>query len=118
VGEERGVLRDDEYRRFISARILANRCTGSTDELLAVFGTVTGPQYGIKHGDLFPAGFQFWVARDRFMREPVRRRVARLMASIKPGGVSMVLIEALVGGVGAGSPWTGTSSGGLARLIQ
>ena len=118
VGEERGVLRDDEYRRFIAARILANRCTGDVDGLLTVFSTVTGPHQGVRHEDFFPAGFAFWVARDRFMRQPVRRRVGRLMRTIKPGGVSMVLIEALAEGAGFGTPWTGHGAGGLARLIS
>src|SRR5688572_28088278 len=37
IGEQRLGLDDDDYRRFISARILINKTAGTTDELLAIW---------------------------------------------------------------------------------
>ena len=121
VGERRGDLSDIDYRRFIEARMLANRSTGSIDELLAVWTLITAENVAIRYEPMEPAGFILWTVRSGFMSSSMRRRVAGMMADVKPAGVTMLLIEALIGGIGfeeAGSGWTGFDAGGLARLIQ
>lgn len=92
VGEQRGALGDDDYRRFIRARILANICEGTPDELLAIFALVTGPS-DVRYFLHPPAGFRLQAARTAPLSDVVVRRVRRLMQSIKPAGVSMVLTE-------------------------
>lgn len=93
VGERRGGLDDADYRRFIEARILANRSGGTTDRLIRVFSIVAGPGE-VRHFDLFPAGFALTIKRDAPLDDAIRRRVRALMESIKPAGVGLSLIEA------------------------
>ncbi len=121
VGEPRGDLIDLDYRRFISARLLANRSGGTPDDLLAVWDLVTAPNTAIRYEPVEPAGFVLWSVRSGFMDDATKRRVARMMGDIKPAGVDMLLIEALTGGLGfddPGSGWTGFDAGGFARIIS
>lgn len=115
VGEERLGLVDAEYRRFIEARILVNRCNSTTDELIVIWEKITGGT--VRHRDLFPAGLQLETVRPRFLEGPTKRRVRRMMVDVRPMGVTMLRVEALAGGFGFGSPWTGFSAGGFARTI-
>ena len=94
VGEQQGGLNDDDYRRFIKARIAANISEGTIDELIGVFATVTSPS-SIRYFEHFPAGFRLTAFRADLLSDSMRRRINRLMKSIKPGGVGMSLTEAL-----------------------
>jgi hypothetical protein len=96
VGEVRGGLRDDEYRRFIAARLLANRTIGTRDELIAIWSLATAPST-VRYFDHGRATFSLYAVREVFMRAEVRRRVRRLMDSVKPAGVSMQIIESIEG---------------------
>ena len=93
VGEKRGPLEDRDYRKFVQARIMANTCTGTVDEILAIWKLVTG-ESEVKYLPMYPAGYKLQCLRDRPMSRPVRRRVRRIMEDVKPAGVAMVLIEA------------------------
>lgn len=98
VGEPRGGLSSDpEYRRFIRARIAANESGGSTDELIQIWRIVTGPSISVLETPLYPAGFQLVVVREAPLSDEAARRVRALMEDAKPSGISMILIEAVVG---------------------
>ena len=97
VGEVRGGLTEDEYRRFIQARILANNSTGTTDDLVRVFELVCGPVVHVRHFDNYPASFQITALRSEAMSDVRAGRVGALMRTIKPAGVAMDLVEAVVG---------------------
>ena len=120
VGESRLGLADPDYRRFIRARLLANRARGTRDDLLDVWQIVTAEASAVRLFDHYPAGFTLLTVRSAFMSDSVARRVVRIMTSIKPAGIELALIEALDSpfGYGTGSPFSsGYSVGPLARLL-
>ena len=92
VGEARQGLDDEDYRRFIRARLLANRSQGTVPELVAVFSIITEPG-AVRYHDHFPAGFRLTVYRPSPMSAQLRGRVRRMMYAIKPAGVGMTLAE-------------------------
>jgi hypothetical protein len=95
VGEDREGADDADYRRFIRARILAGRSTGTRDDLLRVWALVTGGAARIV--DCPPALFFLWTVRATWMTDTLARRCARFVADLKPAGVAMVLLEAVSG---------------------
>lgn len=123
VGEARGVFDDATYRRFLRARIAANRSQGSPEEMITIFQLVTAPSV-VEHLRL-PGGVQLTAFRESFMDDAVRTRVRAIMNDARPLGVAIDLVEALTGWVGfrdrdpdypagpAGTLTTGT----LARTI-
>ncbi|WP_406672404.1 DUF2612 domain-containing protein [Natronospira sp.] len=92
VGEDRGGLDDEDYRRFIEARILANLSDDSTDRMISVFEIVAGPGE-VRHFELYPAGYALTIKRDSPLTGALRSRIRTLMQSIKPAGVGLTLIE-------------------------
>lgn len=99
VGEERGPLGDNEYRRFVQARMMANRCRGTIDELIAIFKIVTGSTV-VRYETSYPAGFYLEAELRAFLPAATARRVRRIMDDAKPGGVDMTLIQYLPGAYG------------------
>ena len=118
VGEARGALGDTDYRRFIEARVAANVCKGSVDELLAIWELVTYPST-VRYLSMYPAGFKLQAVRPRLFNARMARRVSRFRADVKPAGVTMVLIEALPGYFGFdGNPAAlGYNVGKFARVL-
>lgn len=92
VGQARGALKDDDYRRFIRARILANRCTGKWDEILRIVEIVTEP-VAIRSRDVFPCCIEIVVLRQVLMERLIWSKVRDLLRDIRPAGVSMVVTE-------------------------
>lgn len=120
VGEQRGPLSDNEYRQFILARMLCNRCWGTVEELRAILDIITEDNVEILHQDNFPAGFYLVAMRRDFMIDQHRRRVARMMEDVRPVAKSMSLVEAVVGGFGwqGDEDVSGWSDGPFADLIE
>jgi hypothetical protein len=100
VNEPRGGLADNDYRRFIAARIAVNESGGSTDELIKIWKLVTAPQISVLEIPLFPAGIHLQVLRETALDDDVARRVGAIMRDAKPSGVSLQLVEAVVGAFG------------------
>ena len=97
VGEYRGGLtNDDDYRVFIFARILANRCQGTVNELIAIWILLTAPYKCVTHRNLLPAGQWLTVYRYEWMNVVRAERVARIMRDAAPAGKTLVLVEGLV----------------------
>lgn len=92
VGERRRGLDDDDYRRFIEARILANLSEGTTDRLIEIFAKIAGPGDARFFG-LYPAGFALAIKRSTPLSDRLRSRIRSFMESVKPAGVAMTLIE-------------------------
>ena len=118
VGEKRGPLGDEDYRRFIQARILVN-ITGSTpDQLIAIFALVTFPS-DVEYLPMYPAGFTLQAVRKSWLSEVMRRRVRRIMNDAKPAGVTIELIESLPGffGFEGNEAATGYDDGVLSRVL-
>jgi hypothetical protein len=100
VGEKRGPLGDEDYRRFIRARILANTCKGTPDELIAVFRLVCEPVIAVRWFLQAPASYTLQVVRPSFLSTTMRRRIRRIMEDVRPAGVGSELIEAIPGPFG------------------
>lgn len=114
VGERRRGLDDADYRRFISARILANLSPGDTDRMIRVFAVVAGGE--VRHWPLYPAGFALAAIRDVPFTNAIRDRIRTLMRSIAPAGVGITLIEATPGALQYDSG-PGFDVGEYARII-
>lgn len=93
VGQPRRGLTDEEYRRFIEARIQANIAGSSIEELIELWEAVTAPGE-IRHFQLSPAAYALVVFRNTPMRPTLRARVRELMKAVQPAGIGMTLIEA------------------------
>lgn len=98
VGETREGLDDDWLRRFIRAAILVNKCQGTVDELVTIYGALAGGR--AYHTHYWVAAYSLVVVRDSWMPDSIARRVARTMARVKPAGVFCNLQEAVAGVVG------------------
>ena len=92
VGEDRGGLDDEDYRRFIEARILANLSDDTIDRMISVFEIVAGPGE-VRYFELYPAAYALTIKRDSPLTDALRSRIRALMQSIKPAGVGLTLIE-------------------------
>jgi hypothetical protein len=120
VGEQRLGLSDNEYRPFIEARMLVNRCTGTVEELLAILRVATGPDSTCYHRSLFPACYVLLAVRSSWLTAAARRRVARLMTAATPAGRGFAVIESLPDGFGFEDDDTGAGGFGVgpySRLI-
>lgn len=94
VGEARRGLDDTDYRRFIEARILANLSEGDVDRMIRIFDLVTG-NCPVRYYTLYPAAFALVMFNECTpLQDRLRRRIRRIMESVKPAGVSLTLIEA------------------------
>lgn len=120
VGEPRGGLNDDEYRLMIEIRIFANRCRGTTDDLIYILQRTTAPST-VRHVTLYPAGGKLYVYRSEWMSDARSSRVGRLIRDVKPAGVACPVIECIPGHLGWDTGWTENgldiSTSPMARLI-
>lgn len=96
LGEQRLGLTDEEYRRFLAARALANRSAGDRDSVLDVWRVATGAS-SVAYFDLLPAAGTLLAVRSSFMRDDNARRVYRLVDSVVPAAVNFECIEAVEG---------------------
>lgn len=96
VGEPAEGISDIDLRRLVRARLLAARCSGTVDEILEVLSVASGA-VRVVHYDLPPA--RAWLAAvvDAAAADVIRRRVGAIVRSVKPAGVSLTLVEAVVG---------------------
>ena len=94
VGEERGGLSDDDYRLFISARILVNISEGTADELIQVFDLIDGDAT-VHFAQLLYAAYEIYTYRDPGdnLSQPLKNRISAMMESMRPAGVAGQLIE-------------------------
>ena len=114
VGEDRGPLGDADYRRFILARILVNRCTGTPDELIRIYALIAnGAAREMQVDGLGLPYYQMQAIAPMLPQPPLRRRIARTMAAVRPAGVaSHVLIGSASTAIfGSGPGWGQTTWG-------
>jgi hypothetical protein len=87
---------ENDLRRLIRARILASRCSGSTDAILEVLFVAAGARE-VRHANVPPVRAYLVAIVDVPAPEVVRRRIASIIASVKPGGVALQTVEAPYG---------------------
>lgn len=89
VGEDRGPLGDSDYRRFIAARILVNRCTATPDELIRIYALIAnGPAREMQLDGLGLPYYQVQAIAPALPGAPLRRRFARTLGAVRPAGVA------------------------------
>jgi hypothetical protein len=96
VGVTRGGLDDDAYRAMIEVQILANRCLGTTDDLIKIAEAMTAPST-VRHTTLYPGGGTIMIHRESFMGEARAARVGRVLRSVCPAGVALEIVESVPG---------------------
>lgn len=143
VGEAREGAVDNDYRVFIRARILANKSSGTIDEVLTIIALFPG----LDPPDVFESADEYYPASMLIVLDPslsfdvvVLNRMLRIVAKARPTGVRLMInsivspsaeadtftfgdsgvaqpqIDALLGAGDSGNPATGghLSSGNLA----
>lgn len=88
VGEPRLGALDDDYRRFIRARILANNSESKPDDLIKIYAALVDElESEIKFTELYPAAYEITAIADASLPVEVVRRIGRVMESVRPIGV-------------------------------
>jgi len=90
VGERREGLEDEAFRRFIKARILANRSQSNADAFVGVLQLLAAPT-SIRWQPLYPRGFQIFFTVSTPLEVKVRRKIQRVIASMRPTGRTMII---------------------------
>jgi hypothetical protein len=92
VGEPRAGANDTDYRKFIKARIIANRSQGAVEDIISVIKTVTGlSTFAVTR--LSPASLE--VILDGYaMAEPIRTRLMQLLRAARAAGVRLMVLYA------------------------
>ena len=94
VGEDRGGLPDETYRKQIQARLLTNRSHGTPDELTAILRILTGSG-PVRYSPVYPAAMRFQYVVEQFSNTNKRRRVVGQMLEAAPAGVEIkTIVEA------------------------
>ena len=123
VGEARGDLTDDQYRRFIEARIQANLSEGLPDQLLAIWIIIAGPKTSgtvATYTRMGIAAYMLSIVRDAALTTAEIERINAFLDDISPAGVGYGLV---VGDGTGDGPFTfdagpGFDKGKVAQLIQ
>ena len=123
VGEPRGDLTDDQYRRFIQARIMANLAEGTPDELLAIWTIIAGPKTTGTTADytrMGVAAYMLNIVRDGLLTAAEIAKIQDFFDDISPAGVGYGLVVG--NGTGDGpfrfDSGPGFDTGKLALLLQ
>lgn len=92
VGEDRKNRDDDTYRLFIRVRILLNTCSGTPDQILAVFALLIGAANTLALSEHFPAAFVLEVGGSTVTTSGL----LSVLRSAKPAGVNAQLVTSEV----------------------
>lgn len=89
VGQKRLTDDDDGQRKFVMARIAANRSVGQASSVQKVISILdSNPAYH----DLYPATIIIEL-RDSFPSLKIRKEIARMIKYASPAGVAVVVID-------------------------
>lgn len=116
VGERRDGLADADYRRFIAARLLANKSQGTYDELVRIAQLATG---GLAYAFPFntaPA-YRHYIAVGAPLSDQVLGRVRQLLTAVKPAGVMGLLVVIVTGDLGDPNTDLDVASGQLGAAL-
>jgi len=120
VGEIRGTLADDDYRRFITARILANLSGGNADRLLEVLRLVAAPFTAGEvcvYRQLGGPAYLIAIYRDVALSATMAARVADILDDIRPAGVGAAIVESVAPAWRFDTAGHGFDLGLLGRLL-
>lgn len=134
VGQPRSGLVDDDYRRFVRARIAANRSSGLVDDILRVIALVVfDPAAHLQYIPQHPAAFAFRINQvavsdtvaaiaGEFLRDVVAAGVRAVLeySTVAPlQALGLALSSGTVPGSGAvGTSITPTVGGKISRALR
>lgn len=118
VGERRDGLSDGAYRRFIAARLLANKSQGTSDELIKILQLCTGSELLAIYTLSGLAEFHLYFLSATALPAELVDRVSRLLVAVKPAGVTMLLVEVLQPSTGDPSSPVFTTAGLATGLLS
>ncbi len=97
VGQARGGLNDADFERYIRARIVANRASGTVDQVLQVIEAVLddpGATVTIDQAGQYPAAFVVRI-RDTVVSAPLAAVLVTFLRLVKAAGVRALLEPAM-----------------------
>jgi hypothetical protein len=94
VGEQRGGLDDEDLRLFIGLRIIVNTRHPSEDAMWELISTAVAP-YAVGPALPLSDGVKFYVTSVDALPDPVRTRLASLVASFRPAGKIVKVLETI-----------------------
>ena len=94
VGEPRQQADDQDYRRLIEARRLANVSTGTADEIFAILRAVA-PSATIELREAYPAAFSVTIITPTLPSQRFVDRLVSILADSRAAGVQAVGVWAI-----------------------
>lgn len=96
IGEAREGWGNDDYRRFIKARILANKSSGTINEVLEIIALIinaTDPTVAfLRAEEFYPASMLIEIAYpDWPTNDALRSRLVRIVSRARPTGVRLLI---------------------------
>lgn len=91
VQEPRGDLEDDDYRKFIQAKVEALAARGTVPELIQLTETLTSGLARVYPE--FPAGYRVEITVPAALGDLRVERIKRLFATVSPAGVGKTIFE-------------------------
>lgn len=94
VGENREGYNDTDYRGFIKARILANKSSGTIDEVLTILAMVLGTAINVTYisaVEFYPASMLVMIDLAIHPNAALRNRLCRIVARARPTGVRFLI---------------------------
>ncbi len=94
VGEAREGYSDEDYRSFIFARILANRSSGSIDELEEILALMLGTDVDVSFESVteyFPCSILIVILSTVHPDTALRSRFCRMLARARAAGVRLLI---------------------------
>jgi hypothetical protein len=92
VGEHRGGLDNEQYRRFIELRQVVNTTFPNEDALWTVISTAVDP-YPLRVWPLYPGGLKVIVASTDWLPDTVVAHIQGLIRDFRPAGTIVPIIE-------------------------
>lgn len=119
VGEPRAGLADDDYRRFVQARVETNIGEGEITRLISVLKTITGADV-VHYQTTPPANFSVAYVVDSPLSTSLRARIVAQVVELTPAGVGFEVVESPTGFFGfQGNPRAlGFDAGKLSSIIS
>lgn len=119
VGEARDGLSDNDYRRFVQARVETNIGEGEIPRLISVLKTITGAST-VRFQALPPANYSVSYVVPSPLATSLTQRIVAQVLELTPAGVGFEVVEAPEGFFGfKGNPRAlGFDAGKLSRIIS
>ena len=86
VGQSRGTFDEDTYRTFIRGRVLVNRSSGTTDQMVEIVNTLLPDGVSLRVKEYYPAAFQLEVTSS--ISDGLGNAIAAIVLEAKALGIA------------------------------